>query len=99
MVHPAHTSRAGQLVPLLSGTVRDWRTSFLIEYYGESAIPWLVGMTYKAVRTARYKLIRWVHHDDCDELYDLEQDPYELQNRLGDPASTRRYATSCITSW
>ena len=65
---------------------QDWRTSFLIEYYSESARRWLVGMTYIAVRTARYKLIHWVHHDDCDELYDLEQEPYELPNRLGDPA-------------
>ena len=48
-------------------------------------MPWLIGMTYKAVRTARHKLIHWVHHDGCDELYDLEQDPYELQNCLSDP--------------
>jgi len=73
------------LVPLLSGLAQDWRTSFLIEYYSESAMPWLVGMTYKAVRTTRHKLIHWVHHNDCDELYDLEQDPYELQNYIGDP--------------
>ena len=73
------------LVPLLSGTAQNWRTSFLIEYYSESAMPWLIGMTYKAVRTTRYKLIHWVHHDGCDELYDLEQDPYELQNRISDP--------------
>ena len=49
-------------------------------------MPWLIGMTYKAVRTTRYKLIHWVQHDDCDELYDLQQDPYEWQNRIGDPA-------------
>jgi N-acetylglucosamine-6-sulfatase len=73
------------LVPLLAGTASDWRTSFLVEYYGESAMPWLVAMTYKAVRTARYKLIHWVHHDGCDELYDLEHDPYELHNSSGDP--------------
>jgi arylsulfatase A-like enzyme len=73
------------LVPLLSGLAQDWRTSFLIEYYSESAMPWLIGMTYKAVRTTRYKLIHWVHHNDCDELYDLEQDPYELQNHIGAP--------------
>src|SRR6516162_1645313 len=30
------------LVPLLSGLAQDWRTSFLIEYYSESAMPWLI---------------------------------------------------------
>ena len=34
----------------------DWRTSFLVEYWSENAMPWLVGMTYKAVRTERSKL-------------------------------------------
>ncbi len=28
-----------------------WRKSFLIEYWAENAYPWLVNMTYKAVRT------------------------------------------------
>jgi hypothetical protein len=49
-------------------------------------MPWLVGMTYKAVRTERHKLIHWVHRDSVDELYDLERDPYELTNVIGDPA-------------
>jgi len=83
---PGSHIQGRSLVPLLSGLAQDWRTSFLIEYYSESAMPWLIGMTYKAVRTARYKLIHWVHHNDCDELYDLEQDPYELHNHIGDPA-------------
>jgi arylsulfatase A-like enzyme len=74
------------LLPLLNGTAGDWRTSFLIEYYGESAMPWLVAMTYKAVRTERYKFIHWVHHDGCDEIYDLVRDPYEIRNLITDPA-------------
>jgi arylsulfatase A-like enzyme len=40
-------------------------------------------MSYKAVRTGRYKYIRWVNRgraDELDELYDLERDPYELKN-------------------
>ena len=42
-------------------------------------------MTYKAVRTDRYKLIHWVNrgrHGELDELYDLEKDPYELKNLI-----------------
>jgi arylsulfatase A-like enzyme len=42
-------------------------------------------MSYKAVRTDRYKLIRWInraHGTELDELYDLEADPYEMDNRI-----------------
>ena len=63
-----------------------WRKSFLIEYYNESAWPWIVGMSYKAVRTERAKLIHWVHKEGVDELYDLARDPYEITNVIGKPA-------------
>ncbi|MFN0183538.1 MAG: sulfatase/phosphatase domain-containing protein, partial [Aquabacterium sp.] len=56
----------------------------LVEYWAEQAMPWLVGMTYKAVRTDRYKYIRWVNrgrNGELDELYDLQADPYEMDNR------------------
>jgi N-acetylglucosamine-6-sulfatase len=43
-------------------------------------------MDYRAIRTDRYKYIHWVRHPDLDELYDLESDPYEVENRVGDPA-------------
>jgi arylsulfatase A-like enzyme len=46
-------------------------------------MPWLVGMTYKAVRTQRYKYIHWVNRGrdgELDELYDLQKDPWELKN-------------------
>ena len=58
----------------------------LVEYWAENAMPWLVGMTYKAVRTDRYKYIRWINRsrvDELDELYDLDKDPYELKNLAG----------------
>ena len=73
------------LAPLLDGRPRRWRTRFLVEYFNESAFPWLVGMGYKAIRTDRHKLIRWTHRDGVDELYDLERDPYEMTNVIGDP--------------
>ena len=38
------------------------------------------------MRTASHKLIHWIHKDGVDELYDLEQDPYEMANVIGDPA-------------
>ena len=74
------------LVPLLDARAVPWRQSFLVEYYNESAWPWIIGMSYKAVRTERHKLVHWVHKDGMDELYDLERDPYEITNVFNDPA-------------
>jgi len=77
------------LLPLLAGRRTGWRESFLMEYWAENAYPWLIGMTYKAVRTERYKYIRWVSRSrdgELDELYDLERDPYELLNLARRPA-------------
>jgi arylsulfatase A-like enzyme len=68
---------------LLRGNSKGWRKSFLVEYYNESAWPWIVGMSYKAVRTERAKLIHWVHKEGVDELYDLGADPYEMRNVIG----------------
>ena len=80
---PGAQVQGRSLVPLLAGRRKGWRKSFLVEYWAEQAMPWLVGMTYKAVRTDRYKLIHWVNRDaagELDELYDLERDPWELRN-------------------
>ena len=77
------------LLPLLSGKRAGWRKSFLIEYWAENAYPWLIGMSYKAVRGERYKYIHWINRGrsgELDELYDLEKDPYELSNRARRPA-------------
>jgi N-acetylglucosamine-6-sulfatase len=73
------------LLPLFSGKRSAWRKSFLVEYWAENAYPWLVGMTYKCVRTERHKYIHWVNRGragELDELYDLEKDPYELDNLI-----------------
>ena len=44
-------------------------------------------MSYKAIRTKRHKYIHWTQKSlngvECDELYDLESDPYEMKNLLG----------------
>lgn len=80
---PGPQIQGRSLLPLLEGRRAPWRKSFLIEYWAEQAFPWLVGMSYKAVRTDRWKLIHWVNRGragELDELYDLERDPYELRN-------------------
>ena len=73
------------LVPLLQQeTPADWRKSFLIEYCSDTVMPRLVKMGYKAVRTEKWKYIHYVDLEGVDELYDLENDPYEMKNVIGD---------------
>ena len=77
------------LLPLFAGKRTGWRKSFLAEYWAENAYPWLIGMSYRAVRTDRHKYIRWINRSrngELDELYDLEKDPYELANVVRRPA-------------
>jgi len=86
---PGPQVQGRSLLPLLSGKRSGWRKSLLVEYWAENAMPWLIGMTYKAVRTGRYKYIRWVNRSrngELDELYDLDRDPYEISNVINRPA-------------
>ena len=86
---PGPQVQGRSLLPLFAGRRQGWRKSFLIEYWAENAMPWLVGMTYKAVRTDRYKYIRWVNRardGELDELYDLDRDPCEIDNVVRRPA-------------
>jgi len=75
------------LLPLLRGDDTGWRESVLIEFFTyEKPRPWLMDMDYRTVRTDRYKLIHWMQHPDERELYDLQEDPFELKNLIDDPA-------------
>ncbi|MBM3643245.1 MAG: DUF4976 domain-containing protein [Alphaproteobacteria bacterium] len=69
-----------------------WRQSFMCEYFSENAMPWLIGMSYKAVRTRRHKYIHWTQQSADgiarDELYDLAADPYEMKNLIRSRAET-----------
>jgi N-acetylglucosamine-6-sulfatase len=75
------------LVPLLEGRSVPWRDAFLIEYYSDTVFPRIVNMGYAAVRTERYKLIRYRELAGMDELYDLQQDPLELHNLIASAAA------------
>lgn len=68
------------LVPVLNGTATAWRTSVLIEYYSDTVFPRILNMGYQAVRTERYKYIQYTELPGMDELYDLEKDPFEMDN-------------------
>ncbi len=76
------------LLPLFTRTPADWRKSFLIEYTTDIVFPRTLKMGYDAVRTERYKFIRYRELDGMNELYDLQQDPFELTNLMDSPAAT-----------
>ena len=46
-------------------------------------MPWLIDTVHKALRTPKYKYIHWCKHENRNELYDLERDPFEMNNLYG----------------
>jgi N-acetylglucosamine-6-sulfatase len=72
------------LWPLLSDPQAPWREALLYEYFQEygPGVPTMLG-----VRTERLKYVHYPElPDDIDELYDLEDDPFELRNLISDAA-------------
>jgi arylsulfatase A-like enzyme len=63
------------------------RDELLVEYYSDAVFDRIQNMGYEAIRTAEWKYIRYVDLDGMDELYDLRDDPYEVNNRIDDPAA------------
>jgi N-acetylglucosamine-6-sulfatase len=85
---PASPDMHGRsLVPLLRGEKVPWRESFLVEYFSDTVFPRVLRMGYQAVRTGRFTYIHYTDLEGMDELYDRDADPYELTNRIGDPAA------------
>ncbi len=73
------------LLPLLSKSPpTDWRDEIYYEYFerGIHAV-----QPHRGVRTARYKLMH-IHGLDQWELYDLQEDPQELNNLYGVEGTT-----------
>jgi N-acetylglucosamine-6-sulfatase len=73
------------LLPVLKQEAREWRTSFLIEYFTDTVFPRIRNMGYIAIRSGHYKYINYRELKGMDELYDLEKDPYEETNLVDKP--------------
>ena len=84
-LQPGAGIQGRSLVPVLKREAREWRRSFLIEYFSDTVFPRIRTMGYSAVRTTRHKYIQFRELKGMDELYDLEADPYELTNLIAKP--------------
>ena len=73
------------LVPLFEGDgeAENWRTSLYYHYYEFPSIH--MAKRHVGVRTDRYKLIYFYNDIEEFELYDLENDPYEMNNLYDHP--------------
>src|SRR5207244_3079911 len=76
------------LVPLLKGQTASLRDSFLIEHASDNVFPRVRNMGYQAVRTERWKYIRYTDLGMV-ELYDLQEDPYEMKNLIQESRSEK----------
>jgi len=80
---PGHMQGAS-ILPILAGsTPNDWRDTIFYEYYWEYDFPQTP--TMHGLRTDRYKYIRYHGVWDTNEFFDLQEDPFEMNNLINSP--------------
>jgi N-acetylglucosamine-6-sulfatase len=75
------------ITPVLQRKARNWRQSFLIEYFEEKQFPRIP--SYQAVRTATHKYTHYTGLEGMDEFYDLQADPGEMKNLINEPSAQK----------
>ena len=80
---PGYMQGESMLDLMIGKNVKKWRKSILFEYYVDDAWPY-AGPDQLAVRTNQFKLVDNFLENDIDELYDLINDPGEMNNLIND---------------
>ena len=86
-------------IQLLEGDESEWREKIYYEYYWEYDFP--MTPTVFGVRTDEYKYIRYQGIWDQNELYNIKEDPMEVNNLMGDPeySDIARQLASELFDW
>lgn len=82
------------LIPLATNEVSSWREDLMIESHGHKHI--------HLGRVLVYDHFKYIYNEkDMDELYDLDRDPYELNNLISDSnyASTVQEMKAKLQNW
>lgn len=80
-INPPGNLEGQSFVPMLDNPSRKWKNAAFTQVAGPDEI---VG---RAVRTERYRYIRWTKPYPGEELYDCEKDPREFHNLIKEPAA------------
>jgi uncharacterized sulfatase len=78
---PPPSIEGQSLVPLLERPERAWKTAAFTQVGGPD------GVTGRAVRTDRFRYIRWEGPEPAEELFDHVRDPREFRNLVHEPAA------------
>jgi arylsulfatase A-like enzyme len=70
-------------LPVSKVVDQDWRKSFLYTYFKERTVEPQVDIY--AVRNETHKLIQYIGHPEWNELFDLTNDPFEIENLYNKP--------------
>ena len=84
---------------LLYQEPQDWRDTVYYEYFWERPFPQTP--TVHAVRTSQFKFIRYHGIWDINELYDIQNDPNEMNNLIRNPeyAETAKQLRNALFEW